>query len=220
VDKGRFAIEVHLRTGRSIGELARVYDLDRSWLYRRLARDRREGEAGLELRSRRPKWSPSRVGHLFENEIVAVRKELSDASYDAGDETIRVHLARRHANVPSTSTMWRVLKARGFVTPQPHKRPQSSLRRFAADVPNECWQADVTHVEGADGVVFEVLRSEVPPARRRYGLLSGRASPATRRVLWRLPTSSRVHHKSPSLRTSATRVAAVVASHPEQCDSG
>ena len=38
MDKGRFVIETHLRTGRSIGELARVYDMDRSWLYRRLAR--------------------------------------------------------------------------------------------------------------------------------------------------------------------------------------
>ena len=47
--------------------------------------------------------------------------------------------------------------ARGFVTPQPHKRPKSSWTRFCADFPNECWQADVTHVEVADGVVYEVL---------------------------------------------------------------
>jgi transposase InsO family protein len=51
----------------------------------------------------------------------------------------------------------RVLVARGFVTPEPHKRPKSSWIRFAAEFPNECWQADVTHVEVADGVVFEVL---------------------------------------------------------------
>jgi transposase InsO family protein len=60
-------------------------------------------------------------------------------------------------NVPSTSTIWRVLKARGFVTPQPHKRPRSSWIRFEAEFPNECWQADVTHVQVADGVVYEVL---------------------------------------------------------------
>lgn len=156
MDKGRFAIEVHLRTGRPIAELARTYDLDRSWLYRRLARYRAEGEAGLALRSRRPKTSPARIADLYEDEIVALRKELSDAGYDAGAETICTHLARRHATVPSVATVWRVLKARGFVTPQPHKRPQSSWRRFVAEVPNECWQADVTHVEGARGV-FEVL---------------------------------------------------------------
>jgi transposase InsO family protein len=26
-----------------------------------------------------------------------------------------------------------------------------------AEFPNECWQADVTHVEVADGIVYEVL---------------------------------------------------------------
>ena len=61
MDKGRFVIEVHLRSGRPIGELARAYDLDRSWLYRRLARYRKEGDAGLELRSRRPNTSPAKV---------------------------------------------------------------------------------------------------------------------------------------------------------------
>jgi transposase InsO family protein len=50
-----------------------------------------------------------------------------------------------------------VLVARGFVTPEPHKRPKSSWIRFAAEFPNECWQADVTHVEVADDMVFEVL---------------------------------------------------------------
>ncbi len=54
-------------------------------------------------------------------------------------------------NVPSASTIYRVLKARGFVTAEPHKRPEASWKRFVADFPNECWQADVTHVEVADG---------------------------------------------------------------------
>ena len=50
-----------------------------------------------------------------------------------------------------------MLKARGFVTPQPHKRPKGSWRRFQAELPNECWQADVTHVGLADGSAIEVL---------------------------------------------------------------
>jgi transposase InsO family protein len=157
VDKVRFVIELHIRTKRPIGKLAEAYGLDRSWLYRRLARYRREGDAGLELRSRRPKSSPSRVADLFEDEIVALRKQLQDAGFDHGAETIRSHLERRHPQVPSVSTIWRVLKARGFVTPQPHKRPRSSYRRFVAELPNECWQADVTHVGLDDGTSLEVL---------------------------------------------------------------
>jgi transposase InsO family protein len=157
VDKGRFLIETHLRTGRPIAELAAAHGVHRSWLYKLLARYRAEGPAGLEPRSRRPLHSPTRVADRHEEAIVELRKALTDDGFDAGAVTIHYHLSQRQDEVPSVSTIWRVLKARGFVTPQPHKRPKSSWCRFEAELPNECWQADVTHVTGADGVVFEVL---------------------------------------------------------------
>jgi transposase InsO family protein len=59
--------------------------------------------------------------------------------------------------VPAVSTIWRILVRRGFVVPQPHKRPRSSWRRFAAEQPNERWQADTTHWELADGTAVEIL---------------------------------------------------------------
>jgi transposase InsO family protein len=55
------------------------------------------------------------------------------------------------------STIWRVLRRRGFVTPQPHKRPRSSYIRFEAALGNETWQADVTFFELADGSKVEIL---------------------------------------------------------------
>lgn len=157
MDKGRFLIETHLRTGKPLAELARAHGVSRGWLYKLLARYHRDGPEGLEPRSRRPRRSPSRIADLYEDEIVALRKELLDLGVDAGAETIHFHLAARHRSVPSVSTIWRVLKARGFVTPQPHKRPKSSYQRFAAEFPNECWQADMTHVAAADGTFLEVL---------------------------------------------------------------
>lgn len=157
MDKARFLVETHLRTGRPISELAAAHGVHRSWLYKRLARYRAEGEAGLETRSRRPHRSPTRITDRYEDDIVAIRKELTDAGYDAGAATIQVHLAKLHDAVPSVPTIWRVLRARGFVTPQPHKRPKSSYVRFVAEFPNECWQADVTHVAMTDGRRFEVL---------------------------------------------------------------
>ena len=157
MDKGRFLIETHLRTGRPIAELAAAHGVHRSWLYKLLARYRAEGEAGLEARSRRPSRSPQRIADEWEDRIVGLRKELTDLGVDAGAMTIQSHLQRRHDQVPSVSTIWRVLKARGFVVPQPHKRPRSSWIRFAAELPNERWQADVTHVAMADGTVLEVL---------------------------------------------------------------
>src|SRR5207302_4947971 len=79
-----------------------------------------------------------------ENEIVRLRKSLADEGLDAGAVTIHWHLGRGHDTVPSVSSIWRVLKRRGFVTPQPKKRPRSSYIRFEAALPNECWQSDMT----------------------------------------------------------------------------
>src|ERR1700682_5272469 len=157
MDKGGFLIEAHLRTGRPIAELAAAHGVHRSWLYKLLARHCREGDAGLEPRSRRPKHSPTRIADRWEDEIVVLRKELVDLGVDAGAATIHYHLSKRQEVVPSVPTIWRVLKARGFVTPQPHKRPKSSFIRFEAEFPNERWQADMTHVTLPDGQVFEVL---------------------------------------------------------------
>ena len=55
------------------------------------------------------------------------------------------------------ATIWRVLSRRGFVVAQPQKRPKSSWRRFQAELPNECWQADTTHWTLADGRDVEIL---------------------------------------------------------------
>src|SRR5687768_10773463 len=101
MDKGRFLIETHLRTGRPIAELAAAHGVDRSWLYRLLARYRRDGPAGLEPRSRRPLTSPTRIADRHEEAIVALRKELLDAGFDAGAVTIHTHLARQGGEVPS-----------------------------------------------------------------------------------------------------------------------
>lgn len=143
---------------RPISQVARDYDVSRRWVQKLLRRYEAEGEAAFEPRSRRPKSNPRRVvTDAIEESIVALRKELEDAGHDAGAETIRWHLLDRGLPAPSVATIWRTLSRRGFVTPQPHKRPRSSWRRFEADSPNECWQADVTHWPLADGVDVEIL---------------------------------------------------------------
>ena len=90
------------------------------------------------------------------NEIVRWRKTLTDQGLDAGAATIHYHLAQSRNVVPSVATIWRVLQRRGFVTPQPHKRPKSSWIRFEAKLPNQCWQADITHWTLSDGTGVEI----------------------------------------------------------------
>jgi transposase InsO family protein len=143
--------------GRSKSEVARTYGVSRRWVITLVQRYLAEGEAGLEPRSRRPRRSPSRIPGDVEDEIVEIRKALAKEGHEAGAATIAFHLERRHGHAPAVSTIWRVLTARGFVTPQPHKRPKSSYVRFAAEQPNERWQADITHWPLADGRDVEIL---------------------------------------------------------------
>jgi len=143
--------------GRSKSEVARDYGLSRRWVQKLVARYAVEGEAAFEPHSRRPHRNPRRIAQDTENAIVALRKQLSEAGHDAGAETIAWHLRAQTGAAPSVATIWRVLSRRGFVTPQPHKRPRSSWRRFQAELPNELWQADITHWPLATGSKVEVL---------------------------------------------------------------
>ena len=154
---GRYLVEAHLREGRPVAELAAAHGVHRSWIYKLLARYRAEGEAGLAPRSRRPQRSPCRVGDAVEDEVVLLRKRLSEEGLDAGALTISWHLSQRKGPVPSVSTIWRILIRRGFVVPQPAKRPKSSFVRFEASLPNECWQSDMTHWALADGTGVEIV---------------------------------------------------------------
>jgi transposase InsO family protein len=145
--------------GRTKAEVSRAYGVSPRWVYELCRRFDAGGEAGLEPRSRRPHRSPRRTAAGLEDEIVALRKELADLGVDAGAHTIAAHLERRHgpSTVPSAATIWRILTRRGFVTPQPQKRPKSSFVRFEAQMPNERWQADLTHWRLADGAEVEIL---------------------------------------------------------------
>src|SRR5256712_6340384 len=157
MDVGRYLVEAHLREGRPIGELARVHGVHRSWLYKLLRRYRREGEAGLLPRSRRPHRSPAAMPLAGADEIVRLRTRLIGEGLDAGALTLQWHLGRRAGRVPSASSIIRVLRRRGLVAPEPRKRPRSSFIRFEAALPNQLWQTDATHWALADGSPVEIL---------------------------------------------------------------
>ena len=174
MSKARLIITAVLVEGRSKSEVARDYDVSRYWVHQLVRRYDAEGEAAFRPRSRRPHTSPNAVPPGVEDQIVRLRKQLTRQGLDAGADTIRTHLARRTprsvpahsttalpgppaASVPSVATIWRILTRRGFVTPQPHKRPRSSWHRFTAEQPNERWQADTTHWQLADGTGVEIL---------------------------------------------------------------
>jgi len=157
MSKARLVITAVVSEGRSQGEVARAYGVSQGWVSRLVARYRREGEAAFEPRSRRPKTSPAAIPASTAGLITELRKDLAGQGLDAGPQTIAWHLGHHHHIQVSPATVSRYLARAGLVTPEPRKRPKSSYLRFAAELPNECWQADFTHYPLADGTDSEVL---------------------------------------------------------------
>ena len=157
MDLARYVVEAVVVEGRSYREVARAHGVSKSWVAKVVGRFRNGGYEAIEPRSRAPRTVPHRTSPELEDEIVALRKELTELGVDAGAQTIAYHLSLRHQQIPSISTIWRVLRRRGFVVPQPRKRPRSSWVRFEADLPNERWQSDVTHWRLAGGEEVEII---------------------------------------------------------------
>lgn len=130
---------------RPVRDVAAQYGVSQSWLYELLARYRAEGEAAFEPRSRRPHRVPTTVPTATVDLILELREKLTAAGLDAGPDTISWHLTHHHGVTVSRATIARYLTRHGLVTPEPKKKPRSSYIRFAAAMPNECWQADFTH---------------------------------------------------------------------------
>lgn len=143
MSKARLVITAVVVEGRTHADAAREYGVSRSWVTRLVGRWRLEGDAAFEPRSRRPNTSPTQIGDAVAELICELRRTLTERGLDAGPETICWHLARHHGVEVSISTIRRRLVAAGLVTPEPKKRPKSSHVRFAADLPNEMWQADM-----------------------------------------------------------------------------
>ena len=145
VDLAKYAVNAVLVEGRSVRAVAQATGTSKSWVHRHVQLYRAGGEAALEPQRRGPRHAPALTSPDVEDEIVWWRLNASEAGFDAGARTIAYHLALVADPVPSLSTIHRVLRRRGLVVDQPQKRPRSSWIRFAADLPNECWQSDMTH---------------------------------------------------------------------------
>lgn len=156
----RYLVEAVVVERRSVSELARSHGVSRFWIYKLLKRFNEGGLPALEPRSRRPRSCAHAVEADVQVEILRIRQELIAAGFDAGPATIAHHLQGLVNGAPSVTTIWRILKRNGLITPQPHKRPRSSFIRFEAQLPNETWQADATPWQLADGTAVEILNFE------------------------------------------------------------
>ena len=157
MSKARLVITAVVVEGRPQAEVARAYNVSKSWVSKLVARYRAEGDAAFEPRSRRPNTSPNAVPPATVELIIAVRVALAGQGLDAGPDTIAWHLQHNHQTRVSVSTIARTLTRHQLVTPEPKKRPKSSYIRFQADMPNETWQSDFTHYRLATAVDVEII---------------------------------------------------------------
>ena len=172
----------------NVSRVCRECGISRKSFYKYVQRCRAEGLAGFEERSRRPHRFPHAVDGDVEDAVVALRKELVDEGHECGATTIQWHLgddarfkARFKGRVPSVATVHRILVRRGFVLPQPEKRPKSSWRRFEAPAPNEWWQIDfIEWVTAADGLVkvFTIVDDHSRVACRSRAVLDATSAEA------------------------------------------
>jgi putative transposase len=148
----------------NVSEWCRVSGVSRRTFYRHKKRIEKEGS--WQPRSRRPRTSPGATTPQVVADIVRLRAELApgngaDAIIAAlGPVAERDDWAGQGWRVPHRSTVNKILRREGLVTPEPKKRPRSSFRRFAYARPRDCYQIDATGVKLADGtpaVVFDVL---------------------------------------------------------------
>lgn len=154
---GRYVVDAVLLEGRSAREVARAHGISKTWIYELIRRYRAGGYEALQPRSRRPRSCKHETPPAMVEAIVELRRELESQGHDAGAETIAYHLAQTQKDIPSLSTIWRILRREGLVVAQRQKRPHSSLIRFEAELPNEMWQADITAWQLASGEVVEIL---------------------------------------------------------------
>src|SRR5699024_8150568 len=144
-DKNLVIVRSVLEQGLTAAQAAARFGVTRQWVHVLIRRYEAEGPDGLTPRSRAPKSRPGATSDAVRERVIQLRRHLSTSGADAGPETIAWHLRREGRRVPSTSTIRRILHAQGLVVPEPKKRPKSSFIQFEADLPNACWQADITH---------------------------------------------------------------------------
>lgn len=141
----------------SVSQAARHFKRSRQWIYTLIKRYHAGGPDAVLPQSTAPRSTPNKTTDATIKNIIAIRPELTAKGADNGPETIASVLTQRGIHAPAESTIRRILTQQGMVTPQPTKRPKTSLRRFEATLPNECWQADVTYIRLRNGKAIDVL---------------------------------------------------------------
>ena len=126
--------------GETVSEIARRHGISRKALYKWLRRYEAEGVAGLEDASRAPLQHPRAVSELWRERIRAARQE----HYGWGAPKLEWLLKERYGkeDVPSVSTVGRVLRDSGLSRRRRRIRARGTGHLAEAEKANETWAID------------------------------------------------------------------------------
>ena len=85
MELANYAVTAVLIEGRSVRDVAASTGRSKSWVHRHVQLYRDGGEAALVPLKTGPKVSPRQTAPEVEDAIVALRKQLNEQGYDAGD---------------------------------------------------------------------------------------------------------------------------------------
>jgi transposase len=123
--------------GANISELCARFGVSRGTGYKWLERFRRDGDAGLEEHSRRPRYSPAQTDAQIEAAVLGMRGEHPAW----GGRKIAAALRRVGLTAPSPSTITAILRRHGCAIGG-FGGGQPSFLRFEHPRPNDLWQMD------------------------------------------------------------------------------
>ncbi|MBI3430282.1 MAG: transposase [Actinobacteria bacterium] len=144
-------------TSVTVKAAAERFGVSERWIYYLKKKYSLDGDAGLVAKSTRPHSNRRSISPAIRRQICTLRRGLAAQGLDAGAATITWHLQQAGTTAPAISTIWRILRQEGLVTPEPKKRPRVYTTRFAALQPNETWQSDFTHWRLGDGTDVEII---------------------------------------------------------------
>lgn len=138
-------------------QAAKHFHLLRSQTYKLLRKYKQHGTTALTPQSTRPTHTQPKPQTQPCNSSSQPTTHSKKQGHYAGARSIRQHLQQAGHQPPHESTIQRKLKQAGLTKQEPKKRPRTSWNRFEADLPNELWQSDFTHLRLADNTDVEVI---------------------------------------------------------------
>jgi transposase InsO family protein len=124
----------------SISYLAKEYSVSRQTIYKWIGRYKEYGAEGLMELSRRPHSCPKRTSSENTELILKTRTEKNVWGGRKLKQRL-INIGHKEEDLPSESTINRVLKRNGKIDPEESKKRQKFIR-FEKEQPNDLWQMD------------------------------------------------------------------------------